>query len=442
MGLLNIFIVAFWLLVAGAHPFPFPEPDGGLAPPDLLTDPNISPGGLVSKNSTSFQIMGGSPDQAERALDWLEGAFDCFAVKLQWGPPHTSIVNFETHKGPFPKLDVYSVKSLLSGRAAGLFNSDLKTGKVWLEVVDQYLDSGTTIHEYGHSLHHFQNAWLYEGQTQPWMEAFSNWVQDTYRTSEICASSREKHKQGTHPTVFDPQRVLGYSYRVIVHASTGSGNQYEAWPFLTYLTNNPDNFAGLGEDSVRQLQLQYKMGSKETPLHTLARISKNATVGDIVGRYWARMAYVDINHPLAQERFYQERGRINLANVEDIGNGTYKPHPERRPQYMGANIIPIKAFGWEFEAKVTSDDEFVATVAIHRRHGKSSYVTLVNGAAKVHVMPEDEVSVVVANAPTEPILYDGFHLSEEVTKGLDYTLEMTGAVAVKYTVVVEGTKQK
>lgn len=436
MELLKIFIIDLWFLITCA----LSVPHGGPIPPNPFTDPNISPGGLLSKNSTSFQIIGGSPEQAERALEWLEGAFDCFAVKLQWGPPHTSIVNFETHKGPFPKLDVYSMKP--QGQFGGRFHHNPLNGNAWLQVVDKYLDSGITIHEYGHSLHHFQNAWLHQGHTKPWMEAFSNWVRDTYDNSEICADSRQKQKQGTHPTVFDPQKVLGYSYQVIVHASPGLGNQYEAWPFLTYLTNNPDDFAGLGQDSIRQLQLQYKMGSGETPLHTLARISTNATVGDIVGRYWARMAYVDINHTLAQNKFYDERGRINLANVKDIGNGTYKPHPERRPQYMGANIIPIKVLGWKFEVKVTSDDEFVATVVIHQRYGKTSYVTLVNGAAKAYAMPEDEISVVVANAPAKPILYNGFRLSKEVTKGLDYTLELTGAVAVKYTVVVEGPKKK
>jgi hypothetical protein len=154
------------------------------------------------------------------------------------------------------------------------------------------------------------------------------------------------------------------------------------------------------------------------------------------------MAYVDINHPLAQNKYYNERGRTNLANVKDTGNGTYKPHPERRPQYMGANIIPIKVFGYKFEVKVTSDDAFVATVVVHQRYGKSTYTTLVNGAAKAYAMPDDEVSVVVANAPAKPIMYDGFRLSKEVTKGLDYTLELTNAVAVKYTVVVESPKQK
>ncbi|KAH6963366.1 hypothetical protein HG530_007136 [Fusarium avenaceum] len=440
MKLLKIFIIELWLLITCALSVPFPIPEDGQTPPDPFTSPNISPGGLLSKNSTSFQIIGGNPEQAERALEWLEGAFDCFAVKLQWGPPHTSIVNFETHKGPFPKLDVYSMKP--QGHIGGRFHHNPLNGNAWLQVVDKYLDSGITIHEYGHSLHHFQNAWVHQGHTKPWMEAFSNWVRETYDNSEICAGSRQKQKQGTHPTIFDPQKVLGYSYQVIVHATPGFNNQYEAWPFLTYLTNNPDDFAGLGQDSVRQLQLQYEMGSGESPLHTLARISTNATVGDIVGRYWARMAYVDINHPLAQDRFYNERGRINLANVRDTGNGTYKPHPERRPQYMGANIIPIKVFGWKFEVKVTSDDEFVATVVIHQRYGKTSYVTLVNGAAKAYAMPADEISVVVANAPAKPILYDGFRLSKEVTKGLDYTLELTGAVPVKYTVVVEGRKKK
>jgi hypothetical protein len=33
---------------------------------------------------------------------------------------------------------------------------------------------------------------------------------------------------------------------MIVDGTQNSGNYYQAWPFFTYLTNNPDNFTGLG----------------------------------------------------------------------------------------------------------------------------------------------------------------------------------------------------
>jgi hypothetical protein len=194
------------------------------------------------------------------------------------------------------------------------------------------------------------------------------------------------------------------------------------------LTNNPDDFAGLGQDTMRQLQLQYEKGSNETPLHTLARVSENATVGDIVGRYWARMAYVDIGHASAQEVFFQQREQIDFGNVEASGSGSYKPKSGREPRYMGSNIIPLEVTGSQVKVKVSSNAEFVATVAVYREGGESSYVTLKNGAATVPVKAGEDVSVIVTNAPAKPIIYDGFNLSAEVSKGLDYTLSLTGAI--------------
>jgi hypothetical protein len=52
----------------------------------------------------------------------------------------------------------------------------------------------------------------------------------------------------------------------------GSGNYYEAWPFLAYLTYNPDSFVGLETNTMRESFAQYSKGSNETPLHTFARL--------------------------------------------------------------------------------------------------------------------------------------------------------------------------
>lgn len=89
--------------------------------------------------------------------------------------------------------------------------------------------------------------------------------------------------------------MIGDSFQVLVDGTADSGNYYEAWPFLTYLTANPDEFAGLGQNTVRELLRQYSSGSNETPLHVLERLldGSKTTVQAVVGRYWARLAYAD-----------------------------------------------------------------------------------------------------------------------------------------------------
>ncbi|KAF4995240.1 hypothetical protein FGRMN_5271 [Fusarium graminum] len=428
MGLFNKKTISIGLLAAGAHALPQAVTSPADAPAAAATytaNPNIGPGGANFKDSPHFRVYAGSPEETDKAIDMLEGAYDCFVGTLKWRSPGLSF-NDQTNNGPLTKTNIYSVGSLTG--AAGVMHSDAETGMAWLEVVDQYLAvPGVTVHEYGHGLHYHQQAWVDQGRTGAWWETLANWVADTYKTSDICAAARKAHNQESYPTEIELKKVLGDSHQVIVDGTVDTGNYYQAWPFLAYLTNNPDDFAGLGQDTIRQLQLQYEKGSNETPLHTLARVSENATVGDIVGRYWARMAYVDIGHPSAQEVFFQERAEINFDNVEATGTRTYKPKADRQPRYMGANVIPLEVTGSQLEVKVASDAEFVATVAVYREGGESSYVTLTNGAATVPVQAGEDVSVVIANAPAEAILYDGFNLSEEVSKGLDYTLTLTGA---------------
>ncbi|KAF4470288.1 hypothetical protein FALBO_2804 [Fusarium albosuccineum] len=387
MGLFNRKTAALGLLAVGASAAPqaaTKTADAQAAPATYTANPNVGPGGSNFKDSAHFRIYGGSAESASQAIDMLEGAYDCFT-------------------------NVYSV-DVLEG-AAGVMHSDYETGLAWLEVVNEYLAvPGVTVHEYGHGMHYHQKTWVDQGRTGAWWETLTNWVANTYKTSDICATARKNHNQEATNTEIELQKVLGDAHQ----------------PFLTYLTNNPDQFAGLGQDTIRQLMLQYKEGSNKTPLHTLARVSQNATVGDIVGRYWARMANVDIGHPSAHELFVAQKDSINFANVESSGSG-YKPKSGREPRYMGANIIPLTVSGSSVSVKVASDSEFVATVVIYREGGESSYVTLANGAATVSVKSGEQVSVVVANAPAEPILYDSFNLSADVSKGLDYTLTLTGA---------------
>lgn len=198
------------------------------------------------------------------------------------------------------------------------------------------------------------------------------------------------------------------------------------WPFLTYLTNNPDNFAGLGKDALHQMMVQYEANSNETPLHVLQRVAGNATAGDIVGRYWARMAYVDIGHEQAQAAFEQQKDSINYANVDKSGDG-YAVKSARAPRYMGANIIPLTVSGGSVEAKVTSSGVFTATLAI-KGSDAVRYVTLENGAGSAEVASGEEASLVVANTPKTLLQYNGFELEgSKANDGLDYSFTLTGA---------------
>ncbi|KAL2674201.1 hypothetical protein Neosp_012651 [[Neocosmospora] mangrovei] len=397
-------------------------------PPAVFTpNPKVGPGGSTYQESDHFRVYG--TGNLNKTLDLLEGEYDCLVNTLGWRSPGLS--NYvDGEEGPWYKTNIYSVGNL--GSSAGVQQSDDKLGFAYLEVVPKYLESHVTAHEFGHALHFHQRTWIYQTRTGAWWETVANWVAETYRTSDICAPARAKVGRSAAASIIEVKKLIGDSFQVIVDGSSGTGNYYQAWPFLTYLTNNPDNIPGLGRDVMRELMVQYKKDSNETPLHTLARVARGKA-GSIVGSYWARMAYVDIGHAPAQKVFQQQRGSINYKNVALQYDKTYKVLPERQPRYMGCNIIPLTTSGAttvQVDIKLAEEAEYTATFAVRdTASGSVRYKTLEAGSGSIKVSDGEEISLVVANTPADPILYDGFKLTSDVQKGLDYSFTLSGATA-------------
>ncbi|CAI6090600.1 unnamed protein product [Clonostachys chloroleuca] len=402
-----------------------PTPDLSVAaePATFTANPNIGPGGSVYKDSAHFRIYGNNGSPADQAIAMLEGAYDCFVTTLGFRSTGLSY-NDASNAGPWTKVNVYSVASLPG--AAGVMHSDAGTGMAWLEVQQNYITvSGVVVHEFGHGMHYHQKTWVDQGRTGAWWETFANWFADTYKTSNLCSASRSKYNQPTGTTEIELGKVLGDSFQVLVDGSVNTGNYYQAWPFFTYITNNPDGYSGLGTDTLRQMMLRYSPNSNETPFHTLQRVAGSTSIATIVGTYWARMAYADIGHPQAQQVFFNQRGSINFKNVDQTGTGTYKVKSARQPLYMGASIIPLRASGSTISVSITANRAYTATLAVYKSSG-TRYV-VVQGSGSVTLASGEEATLVVANTPSSLYLYDPFSLSSEVKQGLDFSFTLTGA---------------
>ncbi|KAE8376166.1 hypothetical protein BDV26DRAFT_305797 [Aspergillus bertholletiae] len=416
------------LLLSAIQAYAAPQAGTGAQPTSFTANPDVGPGGDTYKDSDHFRLYSSDQSNAEAVLTMLEAAYSCYVGDLGWtttGIPYNADPSTVT---TLWKENVYAVSDL--GSAAGVQKSDPNTGLSWLEIIPSYLaDPRITVHEYGHALTYHSRNWVDQVATGAWWETIAQWVADTYITSSLCAKARSNANQPTGESMIELNKVIGDSYQVIVDASPNTGNYYQAWPFLTYLTNNPDNYPGLGSDVVRQLFEQYEKGSNETPLHTLARISTSASVQELVGRYWARMAYVDIGHPIAQDAFLNQRSGLNYANVDLQGEGVYVVKNGRRPQYMGANIIPLTEAS-DVQVTVASSGVFSATLAIRNTGtGAVRYVAFENGSGSAAIAGDEEASIVVVNTPQTLYQYDGFKLGDEVRQGLDYTVKISGATA-------------
>jgi hypothetical protein len=95
----------------------------------------------------------------------------------------------------------------------------------------------------------------------------------------------------------------------------------------------------------------------ETLLHVLELLAAPTRIQTVVGRYWARMAYVDIGHKKAQQLFQKNCRSLNYTNLGSLGTCLYQVKATRQPRYMGANIIPING-----------TDSIIASVTVVRMH--------------------------------------------------------------------------
>ena len=366
-------------------------------------------------------------------LAHLEAAYECFVNEWGFRSPGLSI---NSDLGPYYKLNLYSTTTLNAGGAMG---ADGRAGLSFLELKDSAIrEPGIVVHEFGHSLTYTEHDWIDQGRTGAWWETVANWFTDTYQTDPLCEQARERRGlPRAGDTIINLDANIALSYLPIVHTR----NYYQAWPFLTYLTNNPDQYSGLGRMAVADL-IRNHARNNETPLHVLERLVAPLSVQSVLGRYWARMAYLDIDHPKARQRFFNTRSNSGFkgrafANLAALGNGRYRVKADRAPMYAGANITPLSISGdGNLSVTVTNtgngqqDSDFTATLAIYDRASERvRYVELTDGAGTARIGSTEEVSLVVVNTPTTLYLFNAFESNSASPDqaGLNYEVRLSGA---------------
>lgn len=413
------------------------------APPAEFT-PNLKtgPGGNAFRDYPHFRVYNAPNDSiADATARMLESAYSCYVDTLGWRSTGLSF-NQKTDTGPWYKLNVYRVDDI-PGAAANT-GTDSGTGLAFLNVVTKYLtEPSITVHEFGHALTYAARVWINQTKTGAWWETVAQFVADTFITSAVCQPARQSYKQPDGgPTMMDLKKVLGDSYQAIVDATRSpakgepSANYYQAWPFFVYLFYNPDDYAPLrGHAVFPGVWTRYAVDSDETPLHVLARLTAGTvSIQALVGRYWARMAFVDLGHPTAQALFLSQRKSISYAVLDSVAGktGTYRVKANRQPRYMGASILPLKVSGagTTVTVNITANAPYTATlVARSTAHNNCTYTDIVHGTAQVAVTTGagDELSLVVANTPDQLLSYDPFNMPAEANHGLDYQVQLTGA---------------
>ncbi|HSC67703.1 MAG TPA: DUF6055 domain-containing protein [Cellvibrio sp.] len=392
----------------------------------------INTSNAVYKDSNRFRLYYGADNKrgpkgnlgthsdadVTRMLEHMEKVYDFFVRDRGFKSPAQSV---HTNRTGLFKINVYSVTDIDAG---GFMGYNGTAGLSYLVMRSNLLNTNSiSTHEFGHGITLAESIWIDKARTGAWWETTAEWFADTYMSPL------------TNSTNFDVNSLHAASNLTIVHKD----NLYQAWPFLNYLANNPDNYTNLGRDAIRNLIRAHQ--GQETPLHSLARLVQPTSIKTLVGRYRARIAYGDIGHPLVQQRVLTAQRDASFRtrayrNLESIGTNLYRVLEARKPQYTGSNIIPLTATGsGEINIQVTnlgnglSDSNFTAIVAIKAANNSVRYVELANGAGSFQLASGEESSLVVTNTPDSLYLYNAFESTSTSPEsiGLNYQVQILGA---------------
>ncbi|KAG8622993.1 hypothetical protein KVT40_007969 [Elsinoe batatas] len=395
-------------------------------------------------SSAHFLMYNTTEADSEVGLNILEATYDCYVNKHGWRNPGVSIYD-DPEYGPFYKTNVFVTPNQPSAGASGVATGDWKTGLGLLFMLPEVVPfAGTSVHEYGHVMTYAQYQWWNQTRAMGWAETIAQYVRFTFEQSEMCAESRTNYNYTSGLYLWYPPFQTSLSYMTLVDASA-QGNQYQAWPWLIYLSENPDKYSQLGFNIMLDLFKNYKVNSNETPLHTLNRIAAPHSTQELVARYWARMAFVDFGIDYWQYTWNVTRNKLDYNNTTPEGSGTWRVQEAKRPLYMGSNIIPLNRTSDNTDGSITvrvdGKATFSATLSVRSNDNTVQYLPLTNTTAtgsgnvfaqqvSVKLEQTQEAMVVVANTPDTLLNYDNYDISGAVAVGLDYSVGLTGATVV------------
>ena len=269
------------------------------------------------------------------------------------------------------------------------------------------LDDLTIAHEFGHVVTMQQKAWVDQDITGAWWEPLANWFREMYLGSEYYTGN-------TQTCWFEP-----YIRNLSLTLPHGR-NYYEVWPFLVYISYNPDNLPGLGIDAVKRIISEAK--PNEYPFDTITRLF-GTDAQTVFGHYAKRMATFDFG----AQNAYKSKLQDKLSNSPYYWNLIYTVPEEgadgwlhsplsQSPMQSGINIIPLTISGGQISAQIKglSDDPnaaWQACIVTVDSAGNESYSDLFGSGETMTVSAEGAVSayLTVSAMPNELYKVNAFH---------------------------------
>lgn len=361
--------------------------------------------------SEHFQfIWGNSGDSAKVTKAFLEGNAknmeDCWHVymdELGMAPPCESVES-RLRDGKKYKTNIYISGTGLEGMADDWAYMSWDSGGFaymfcCVDSMSYAPPSWVFPHEFGHVMTAHQLGWNSNKYSYAWWEALGNWFREQYLYSDYSTD------ETGHGTDFFETYMKNLSFTFPL-----GRDYYAAWPFLQYLTENPDGLEGYGSEFVKTMLQQGKVD--EFPFDQVERLAP-ADIKETLGLYAAHMAGLDFKKGDAYRARLSEllaQGDWNWQQIytmpekvvtPDSEGSRYRIPTERAPQFAGLNIIPIEVTGGDITVKLAPETnvkgaDWKACVVQQTSDGKCTYSPLFGADETVTVAPVSGAQVYIS----------------------------------------------
>lgn len=357
--------------------------------------------------STHFQIFWGNDDQTglindtfiQLNLDNLEKYYDIYINELGMNDASESV--FEPD-GKKYKTNIYLTRTGLPDFPDGwaFMGSEPYTGFAYIFcdpgalTQEDGTDSAALPHEYGHVLTYHQKAWTDQVIDGPWWEATANWFKEQY-----------------FDTLDTPDTHFFLPYLRNMELTIPHGRMYyEAWIFLQYLSENPDNYPVLGKDFMKRLLTEAL--PEEYPFDTIERLA-DCDMKDLMGDFAKRMATLDFKHKeLYNERLdqaLQDPFVWQLIYTQPLPapdkDNCYIVPAEKAPMQSGLNIIPLNIEGRRISVTLrgisdAEEADWRACLVTEKKDGTTHYSPLFSERTMTIGLDGDETALYLTVAAT------------------------------------------
>ena len=341
----------------------------------------------------------------KRNLEAYERLWNCYGEYLGMENMNVDIYGKSSQKY---KTNVYLTYTGLDKYPDGWAFMSAEDG-YGIEIIspEAMLDDLTVAHEFGHVVTMQQKAWVDQDITGAWWEPLANWFREMYLCSDYYPGD-------TKTAWFEP-----YLRNLSLTLPHGR-NYYEVWPFLMYISYNPDDLPGLGINAVKRIISEAK--PYEYPFDTITRLFGTDSQ-TIFGHYAKRMATFDFGEQdaykdefskkLAQSPFYWN---LFYTVLKDNGTGWLEVPQEEAPMQAGINIVPLDITGDTITAELRgiSDDTnagWQACIVTVDASGNETYSGLFGSGQKASVSARDAVSayLTITAMPEKLVKVNAFH---------------------------------